>query len=232
MKKIILTAAAVFAFSIANAQDLKSSKGEAYLPQAGDWAISFDPEGLFEYAGNAFNGTDGNNAPWVDSPSYGFVGKKFLTDDTALRVSADLSLNTRNYNEYQDKDTKYSNSEMDLQLGLGKEWRKGNTRLQGFYGADATLSLRSNKNSYTFSDGGVKSTYKSGLGFGIGAEGFLGAEYFLFPKISIGAQYTYGLSVYVQGNASDTNEPNRGGRNSSIGLYGVGVSDIIMTLHF
>ncbi len=230
MKKIILTAAAVFAFSFANAQDLKSSKGEAYLPQAGDWAISFDPDGLFEYAGNAFNGTDGNDAPWVDSPSYGFVGKKFLTDDKALRVSANLTLNARNYNDQSNKDTKYSNSRMDLQLGLGKEWRRGNTRLQGFYGADALLRVSSNKNSTTFE--GVESTYKSGLGFGIGAQGFLGAEYFLFPKISIGAQYTYGLNINYHGDASDTNQPNIGGRSNNIGFDGVGVSNINMTLHF
>ena len=47
MKKIILTAAAVFAFSFANAQDLKSSKGENYLPEAGDWSISFNADNLF-----------------------------------------------------------------------------------------------------------------------------------------------------------------------------------------
>ena len=38
MKKIILTVAAVFALSFANAQDLKSKKGENYLPQSGDWS--------------------------------------------------------------------------------------------------------------------------------------------------------------------------------------------------
>jgi hypothetical protein len=46
MKKIILTVAAVFAMSFANAQDLKSKKGENYLPQSGDWAIGFNADGI------------------------------------------------------------------------------------------------------------------------------------------------------------------------------------------
>ena len=55
MKKIILTVAAVFAFGAVNAQDLKSKKGENYLPVSGDWAIGFNADGLFNYVGNAFN---------------------------------------------------------------------------------------------------------------------------------------------------------------------------------
>ena len=79
MKKIILTAAAVFALSFANAQDLKSSKGENYLPEAGDWAIGFNADGLFHYVGNAFNQAGNNAAPSVDFQQAGtFVGKKFF----------------------------------------------------------------------------------------------------------------------------------------------------------
>ena len=42
---------------------------------------------------------------------------------------------------------------------------------------------------------------KSGLGLGVGVQGFIGAEYFIFPKMSIGAQYTYRVGVDIQGNS-------------------------------
>jgi hypothetical protein len=92
MKKIILTAAAVFALSFANAQDLKSKKGENYLPQSGDWAIGFNADGLFHYAGNAFNQAGNNAAPSVGYQNAGtFVGKKFTSDKTANRVIANFA---------------------------------------------------------------------------------------------------------------------------------------------
>ena len=61
MKKILLSAVAVFAFSFANAQELVSSKGENYLPQEGDWSIGFSANSALSFVGNAFNGSTGNN---------------------------------------------------------------------------------------------------------------------------------------------------------------------------
>ena len=231
MKKIILTAAAVFALSFANAQDLKSKKGENYLPVAGDWAIGFNADGLFNYVGNAFNHST-NSAPSVTYQNAGtFVGKRFTSDKTAQRVIANFAFGS-NSNENA-TGTKVATSGLDLSLGLGKEWRKGSTRLQGFYGADVMLNINSNSTKTTST--GYEKVVKSGLGFGVGAQGFLGAEYFLFPKISIGAQYTYGLVISMHG-ASTTTETNqaeiKGAKSSGFNLGGVGVSSINMTLHF
>jgi hypothetical protein len=67
----------------------------------------------------------------------------------------------------------------------------------------------------------------------------LGAEYFIFPKISIGAQYQYGLTVSMQGAGEVTTTPwtgaattSKGSRTSSIGLGNVGVASMNLTLHF
>ena len=49
MKRIILTMAVIMAVGFANAQNLKSKKGENYLPEANDWAISFNANGVFNY---------------------------------------------------------------------------------------------------------------------------------------------------------------------------------------
>ena len=231
MKKIILTAAAVFAISFANAQDLTSKKGEPYLPEAGDWAIGFNADGLFNYVGNAFNHS-ANLAPSVGFQEAGtFVGKKFITDKTAYRVLVNFAVGSKS--DTDPSGFKTVDSKFDLQAGLGKEWRRGKTRLQGFYGADALLTLSSTKHKETTT--GYELVDKSGMKFGIGAQGFIGAEYFLFPKMSIGAQYTYGVNIKITGASTktETGTPEvKGGKGSDIGLGGVGVSSINLTLHF
>ncbi|MCB0380481.1 MAG: hypothetical protein KDD24_04440 [Flavobacteriales bacterium] len=61
MKKRLLFVAAIFAATATFAQDgLTSKKGEAYLPEAGDWAIGIDANPFLNYAGNLFNGNTGN----------------------------------------------------------------------------------------------------------------------------------------------------------------------------
>ncbi len=152
-------------------------------------------------------------------------------------------------------------SGFDLTAGLGKEWRRGKTRLQGFYGADVFVRLNSTTvtvnnstevtsvdtaptpNTTNLFNAATETITKSGFGFGLGAQGFLGAEYFLFPKIAIGAQYTYGVNLFFNGKGkTDTTTSATGvpststskdnGSGSSIGLTGVGVSSINLTLHF
>ncbi len=246
MKKIILSVVAIMAFGFANAQDLKSKKGENYLPEAGDWAISFNADGIFEYVGNSFNGNLGNSAPDVDFVRANtFVGKKFIDAKTAYRVVANLGFNsTTTTTVDQGVSTESKASGLELAAGLGKEWRKGNTRLQGFYGADALLTLKSLSTEDTDSDattgaalGSVEN--KSGLGLGVGVQGFIGAEYFIFPKMSIGAQYTYRVGVDIQGNSEQTistpgapSVTTEGGKSSSFGLGSVGIASMNLTLHF
>lgn len=47
---------------------------------------------------------------------------------------------------------------------------------------------------------------KSGLGFGIGLRGFIGAEYFVLPRLSIGGEFGWGLVFMSQGAGSTTYE--------------------------
>lgn len=267
MKKIILTVATIFAIGAVNAQDLKSKKGENYLPEAGDWAISFNADGIFEYAGNAFNGDTNNNAPgvnYVDGFNGTFVGKKFTSDKNAYRVVANLGFgggNTTNSEIFNEgtvnettETTETSGNSFDIAFGLGKEWRKGKTRLQGFYGADALIFISSisstneiseintGTNTTAFSSN-INTEGKSGLGLGLGVNGFIGAEYFIFPKMSIGAQYSWGVrfqldgegeiteTTTVTGSPTTTTKEDLG-KGSAFNIGGVGVSSINLTLHF
>jgi hypothetical protein len=239
MKKIILTITAVFALTFVNAQDIKSSKGENYLPEAGDWAIGFNANGIFSYVGNTFNGNTSNAAPSVTYQNAGtFVGKKFISATQAYRVVANFAVasNESTTNPVPTSGISgntYKTTGFDLYAGLGKEWRKGKTRLQGFYGADAYLGFSSFK--YTgVNTGGADQTYDPGTTFKLGVNGFIGAEYFIFAKMSIGAQYNYGLNISTSA-ASKTNTGGgdvEGNKTSSFGLGGVGVGSLNLTLHF
>jgi hypothetical protein len=258
MKKIIFTALTVLAFGFANAQEIKSSKGENYLPESGDWAIGFNGNNVAKYFGDSH--TNANNGALDENykKDLAFVGKKFITDKSAYRVIANLGFGS-NSTEVPvvagptTTTTKNTVSGFDLKLGLGKEWRKGSTRLQGFYGADALITLNSGSTTNnasatttvgtTVTNATVETVTKNGFGFGIGAQGFLGAEYFLFPKISIGAQYTYGVNLSFKGKSNVTTTTSAtgvagtsnsvdGGSAFGFNLGGVGVESINLTLHF
>ena len=224
MKKIILTAAAVFAISFANAQDLTSKKGEPYLPEAGDWGISFNADNLFKYVGNAFSGSAASNeigAVGNSNSSGSFTGKKFKTANQADRYTVGFELS--NNSVTNGSGVKTVGTKLNLEAGIGKEWRRGKTRLQGFYGYDLTANLDL-INSTNTTPG---TTTKGGVEFGVGAQGFLGAEYFIFPKIAIGASYTYGVGINIQAAASGSKA-----KSSGIEIGNVDVAAISLSLHF
>lgn len=104
-------------------------------------------------------------------------------------------------------------SRMNTTLGFGIEKRKGKTKLQGFYGGEVVINFSSGSNKYTYgnsiTDTNVfPNTYnfgnntnpnngyrvieeKFGTSYFFGVRPFIGAEYFIFPKISIGGEFGY-----------------------------------------
>lgn len=247
MKKIILSAVAVMAISFANAQDLKSKKGENFMPESGDWAISFNANNLFSYAGNLFSsagtnsiGTVANNG-WMGT----FVGKKFTSDKTADRYLVDVAIssNTSNGSTALGGNDEKSTTVFKVAAGLGKEWRRGKTRLQGVYGYDLVAGLGKASIKHVYTDAAGNSTgdlvESKGLTFDVGARAFLGAEYFIFPKISMGAQYTYNVMIGFVGDTKNTSTPAGGAStdattkgSTSINIGNVGVASMNVTLHF
>lgn len=240
--------ALAFGVSSAFAQTLTSKKGEPYLPEAGDWAISFDVDPIFNYVGNAFNHSD-NSAPAVGfvNDEHTIIGKKFTSATDAMRFLVRLGFTNRTDKNTIDAtgapavfpnvpgttEDKRKMGATTFGIGVGKEMRRGKTRLQGVYGADAMLWFSGSKTKYTYGNAmtGVPSgtsqtstplttdftqldslgtfaeSYvtsrtiesKQGTTIGIGVRGFIGAEYFIFPKISIGAEYGWGLGFQTTG---------------------------------
>ena len=224
MKKSILCVAMALGLTTAFAQDLTSKKGEKYLPEAGDWSIGADASPFLEYAGNFFGKTALNPSPSLNFANGGMMlqGKMFKDEKTAYRVGLRIgfgSVTTHNAltNAIDSvslaKDI--STSTMNIGLSAGLEKRKGAGRLQGFYGAEAGIMFGGGgtvTNTYAMAltdarnPGVTMRTAETVTGstFTFGARAFAGVEYFILPKISIGAEFGWGLSFSSTGDGSVT----------------------------
>lgn len=216
-----------------SAQNLVSKKGEPYLPEKGDWGLGIDAVPFLEYAGRLLS-QNGSNSPTINTVS-GFPlqisGKYFQEEKRAIRarlrigVGASTAKNSVIDMVNTTLDTVYTQDvrkqrSSNLLLGLGKEYRRGKTRLQGFYGYEGMLSITSSKTTYQYGNqfsstfptvystdfstqaetgyassivSGRTTQVKSGTTFGLGFRGFLGAEYFIFPKVSISGELGWGF---------------------------------------
>lgn len=101
-------------------------------------------------------------------------------------------------------------------LALGYEMRRGKGRIQGYYGVDLILRLQQST-GYTYSYGNgysnaniVPTSFDWGTNingnervvadgsnttFGVGLRGFVGVEYFVAPKLSLGVEFGWGLAL-------------------------------------
>jgi hypothetical protein len=278
MKKKVILLAAMFAGATCFAQDLTSKKGETILPEAGDWAIQLDATPFLNYAGNLFNaGAVAPTANWVNSGA--IAGKYFVDATTAYRVKLNIGMGSVTSKQLvPDASSTATPVPMvedvmkvgttAITLGGGMEMRRGNGRLQGFYGGEVLITMASTKTAYTYGNAFDFTTLpsqthgvdfstdvreiKSGTTIGLGLRGFVGCEYFIAPKMSIGAEYGWGLAVASTGNGSVTsNQVNSGGTaledvtnesagNGSFGLGAdiqggnnlLGSGSLIATFHF
>lgn len=117
----------------------------------------------------------------------------------------------------------------NIGLGAGVEMRRGKTRLQGYYGGQFMFMFGGSKSSYTYGNAfsttnttptttvdfttGATSNVsfrttemKNGSTMGIGLRGFIGAEYFVLPKISLGIEYGWGFGLMSTGAGTTTVE--------------------------
>jgi hypothetical protein len=292
MKKSIALVAAAFGVSSVFAQDLTSKKGEPFLPEAGDWAVSIDATPFLNYAGNFFGKTTANAAPTWNN--YGLnqsiTGKYFKDATTAyratIRVGFDNGKKRVAINEYvaptavtealgETKEQKYDQmkvSSRNIVLGIGMEKRKGKTRLQGIYGGDLLVWGGNLKESYKYANGltqtnDAATTFNENLdaddasgstnfganaisGFtttsnvatsldgyanvdaaralsrktngriGIGIRAFIGAEYFILPKISIGGEFGWGIGYQL--NTKDKSTWDAEGTSTAAGSTQIG----------
>jgi hypothetical protein len=265
-KSTLFVAALALSVSTAFAQDLTSKKGEAFLPEAGDWSIGVEATPFLNYIGNFIGGNGANVAPSWNflNGNQTIIGKMYTSETMAyrgiLRIGMDNSHQSAMIADATQttaptypnlppmKEDKGKWSSTFVGLGAGMEMRRGKTRLQGFYGADAMFWMSMSSAKYTYgnalSAGGTPvsvspatttsfnaganmttdtygnaariTTWKSGSTIGIGVRGFIGCEYFIIPKISIGAEFGWGIGFSTTG-ASSTSYESVGGAPASVG---------------
>jgi hypothetical protein len=162
---------------------------------------------------------------------------------------------------------KQSVKNSNISIGGGIEKRKGTGRVQGIYGAMAMINFgrgaSGGTNKYTYGNSfssadpnptthnfntnttsavasrTTKSTTANG--FGIGIVGFIGAEYFIAPKLSLGAEFQWGPSFQSNGKSTVETESWTGtatkttttttAGNTSLG-FGTAVTSINLNFFF
>ncbi len=236
MKKVLITVFVLGFVFMTNAQDLKSKKGFPILPQAGDWVIGINAIPVLNYFGNLNNGTFNNATQWqFSNDQNALYGKYYVTDKMAYRGRLRIGMNSNTNKAFvQDDETadeqvedSWKNAQTMIVLSAGLEKRKGNGRLQGFYGAEAGILLGSEKDTYeygnefsstntfpTTNDFGTNITGpgmritedKAGSVFGFSARAFIGVEYFFAPKVSIAGEFGWHLNIISQGEGEQTEE--------------------------
>ncbi len=229
MKKWILTAALASLTLFAKAQDNMNSKnGTPILPEAGNWSIAFDASPWLHYAGNLLSSAGTNNANAAYLVPNTLVGKYMIDGSTAYRCMLRIGYNMHSQDSLVPNGSggtytnTYKNSSMNITLGAGKQWYRGKGRLKGYYGGMAMLTFGS-PNSNTVTYGAPTSAMprvtemSAGSTFGIGVRGFVGAEYFFAPKMSIGAEYGWGIMYNMQGQGKMTTESTAGTTTTNTG---------------
>jgi len=174
MKKIILTAAlaiTTLGLFAQGSDQLTSKKGEMYLPESGDWAVSFSAAPFLTYFGNFLSNVGGT------SPTLSFlngnqtiIGKYYVDNQTAYRGLLRIGINSMGQDNLVTQDGSVSNppamvtdhaayAQHFVGLGAGYEKRRGKTRLQGYYGGEFMFYLSGNSTTYTYGNA-YTSTYQ------------------------------------------------------------------------
>ena len=210
MKKTLAIIAMVVGAGTMNAQ-LTSKKGENYLPQSGDWSIGIDGSSALGYFGNMLNNSSDNGMSFDFSNDANMItGKLFINDNTAYRAALRIGMGSATSQVASldsigaFDDVKSSGSFIGIAGGIEK--RRGTTRLQGYYGGMAMLAFQNGKTETTYIKPSpvVSSEDKSGATIGFGVRGFIGVEYFVLPKISIGGEFGWGLMFNKIGTGTST----------------------------
>jgi hypothetical protein len=202
MKKLFLSVALASAVAFAsNAQDMTSKKGVPILPEAGDWSIGFDATNLIEYFGNLANGNLNNNHSSLGpQQNLTLVGLYVKDESTSYRGRVRIGFGSNTVEgavtDSTTTPTKVETSNgFALTLGAGLQKNRGKGRLRGIYGAELDIMLGGGadvKNTFTEPSAPVIMSHitenKSGSTFGVGLNGFIGAEFLFDYKISLSAE--------------------------------------------
>ncbi len=139
--------------------ELLSKNGHQILPKKGDWALGINALPILEFVGNVANAnTDNDNIEFEqvekNLPTATIWGKYFIADDLAWRGGVNLFA-TADRDRFKIDDDASTNpddfvfdvrdqDQFGVTISLGLEKRRGKSRVQGVYGADAFVHFETN----------------------------------------------------------------------------------------
>jgi len=168
------------------------------------------------------NGQGAQHPGFVGGFNNIIVGKYFLKDNMAIRGRFGINTMKTTTKTYGDDPLSTDAVPANILISTNKkaensyffaggvEKRRGHNRLQGFYGGEVLLGFNSASEKNTFqiaynkeaADKGIINegdsrvlSQKDGMSVTFGVRGFVGVEYFVAPKISIGAEFGWGLGM-------------------------------------
>jgi hypothetical protein len=204
-----------YSFSQTGQNTFTNKKGNAILPDSSDFGLGFDATPFLNFAGNLLSSSGNNsvNAFW-DNTNQAISGKYFKNASTAYRANLRLAMSSYKEQIMDDSSNILRDSivsSTSIILGFGIEKRRGKGRIQGYYGGDLMLGLNSAKtkvnytqNSTFYTDRFIESNNPGGFSFGL--LGVVGIEYFILPKLSLGAEYNWGIIYNSTGSSDETKE--------------------------
>lgn len=130
--------------------------------------------------------------------------RKFTSEAMALRATVYVGYsNSSSVSQEEDNDLdlkELKNSESAFEIGIrpGVEFHLGGTnRLSPYYGAELDFAIRKTREKEEIQDGNSveKNVTKNAEGFTrLGLNGIFGADYYLAPKVFLGAELGFGFS--------------------------------------
>jgi len=229
MKKLFAILAASAVCYSSNAQELTSKKGFPILPEAGDLSISFDAVPFLDFAFDKTRIMSSSSASSASgaldySIANNLVAKYMDEANKAYRGRVQLQFTRESDRNYVPKsgsttgetvENTEATSSSEITIGGGLQYYRGKGRLRGYYGGEGLLSVGGGPSkTYTYGNAldannetnSRTTKEKSGMTFGLGVRGFIGAEYFFAPKMSIGAEFGWGIGFENTGDGETTTE--------------------------
>ena len=207
---------------------LKNKRGIAILPVQNEFSIGFGANPVLNYFGNLFNGNINNGFPATGyaAPNQMLSFKYMKTNNKAYRANFRfafnndvLSFNVKDMSPGADVNAVVTDQQRRnnsfIGLGFGIEKRKGQGRIQGIYGVEGLISYASGSSiNYEYGnklenlDTGIirVKKQKASTLFSIGLRAFAGVEYFIAPKLSLGAEFGYGPRIGFGSSSEQTME--------------------------
>lgn len=226
---------AMMAQDFDQSEDEETSQNSSnFFPERGDLGVGFDAAPFLDYAGNMFNGTTNNSLNLGDNTLYFRyfldrssalrvavrinstvdADKRYIDDDAAQ------SLDPLSNKQLEDHRI-ITNNQYNLKIGYQKF--RGENRLRGFYGADVFLGYEKRTEEYEYGNQMTETNptpsaffpanparrsleVNNGNAFSAGLGAFCGAEYYLMPKVAIGAELGVVYAQTLEGQSSRTYE--------------------------